>query len=143
MTSFLIDSNVASETVKPLGDANVLRFLTDNLEDIWLPTVVIYEVLYGVENMPRGRRRDDFQTNYDDLFAVFEARTVPFDEESARWAARFRSMAERAGRNIRWADPMIAGTARTHGLTVATRNMRDFEVIGVNAINPWDSPLSP
>ena len=77
MTSFLIDSNVASETVKPLGDSNVLRFLVDYQEDIWLPTVVIYEVLYGVANMPRGRRRDDFQRDYDDLFALFRERIHP------------------------------------------------------------------
>ena len=138
MTSFLIDSNVISEAVKPINDPKVLRFLADNLEDIWVPTVGIYEVLYGVENMPRGRRRDDFQRDYDDLFALFGERIMPFDEQSARWAARFRSASERAGRNIRWADPMIAGTARSHGLTIATRNVDDFELLNVDVVNPWE-----
>ncbi len=140
MTSFLIDSNVASETVKLPGDSKVLRFLEDNQQDIWLPTVVIYELLYGVENMSGGQRRDDMQRDYDDLFSVFETRILPFDEESARWAAVFRSMSERAGRNIWWADPMIAGAARANGLTVATRNVSDYELLDVDVVNPWEAP---
>ena len=138
MTSFLIDSNVISEAVKPISDPNVLRFLADNLEGTWLPTVVIYEVLYGVANMSRGRRRGDLQRAYDDFFRTLDVRIIPFDEESARWAAIFRSAAERAGRNIRWADPMIAGTARSHGLTIATRNVDDFELLNVDLVNPWE-----
>lgn len=140
MTRYVIDSNVISEAVKPRSDPNVLRFLANSLEDIWLPTVVIYEVLYGVANMPHGSRRDDLQRDYDDLFALLRARIIPFDEESARWAATFRSASERSGRDIRWADPMIAGTARAHGLAIATRNVDDFRLPDIDIVNPWATP---
>ena len=140
MTSFLIDSNVASETVKPLGDSNVLRFLVDYQEDIWLSTVVMLELRYGVLRMPVGKRRDRMAALYERFFAQFRSagRILDFDQGSAEWTAQFKVVAERAGRNIRWADPMIAGTAHAHGLTIATRNVDDFELLDVDVVNPWE-----
>ena len=140
MTSFLIDSNVASEIVKPLGDSRVLRFLVDNQEDIWLSTIVILELRYGVLRMPEGRRRNRMAALYERFFAQFRSagRILDFDQGSAEWAARYKVVAERAGRNIRWADPMIAGAARSHGLTIATRNVDDSELLDVDVVNPWE-----
>ncbi|MCY4575691.1 MAG: type II toxin-antitoxin system VapC family toxin [Chloroflexi bacterium] len=142
MTAYLPDTNVFSELLKTRPEPNVLQFFADN-SDLWLSVVVRHEMQYGVERMDPGQRRDDLQSDMTQLFAEYEERYLPFDRTCADWAARYRAINHRQGRATGWGDALIAGTARTHGLTVATRNMRDFEVIGVDAINPWDSPLSP
>ena len=74
-----------------------------------------------------------------EFFALFGERIMPFDEQSARLgcADSARRPSAQAG-NIKWADPMIAGTARSHGLTIATRNVDDFELLDVDVVNPWE-----
>ena len=58
---------------------------------------------------------------------------------AAVWAARFRAQARGLGRTLDLGDALIAGTARSHELTIATRNVRDFAGLDVNVVNPWDT----
>ena len=53
------------------------------------------------------------------------------------WAARFRAQAQRSGRTLDLGDALIAGTAKTHDLAIATRNVRDFDALDVKVVNPW------
>ena len=139
MTAYLPDTNVFSELLKVRPEPNVLRFFAEN-SDLWLSVVVRHEMQYGVERLDPGLRRDDLQSDLSELFAEYEERYLPFDRACADWAARYRAINHRQGRGTGWADALIAGTARAHGLVVATRNVRDFEVIDVGVVNPWETP---
>lgn len=139
MTAYLPDSNVFSELLKPRPEPNVLRFFAEN-SDLWLSVVVRHEMQYGVERIEPGPRRDVLQSDVTELFADYEERYLPFDRVCADWAARYRVINHRLGQRTGWADALIAGTARAHDLTVAKRNMRDFAVIDVDAVNPWEVP---
>ena len=137
MTAYLVDTNVVSELVRVEKNANVLRFVAENA-DLWFSTVVVHELRYGVERMPPGGRRDDLQVTYETMFTDYAFRILPFDRDSAEWAARFRVTRERAGLGVDWGDILIAGTARAFGLTVATRNVHDYELLEVDVVNQWD-----
>ena len=138
MTAFLVDTNVISELVSTQKDPRVLRFVAENA-DLWLSTLVIHELRYGVEHMPSGWRRDDLHVSYETLFTQFEDRILPFDRASAEWAARFRIVREREGRSVNLMDALIAGTARANGLAVATRNTTHFDLWDIDVVNPWET----
>ena len=73
--------------------------------------------------------------------AVYEhAHSAAGPSGSAACAAEFRAQARRAGRTVDVGDALIAGTAKAHDLAIATRNIRDFQGMGIDIVNPWDSP---
>ena len=74
----------------------------------------------------------EFVTEYED-------RILPLDRIAGEWAARFRAERYRSGRVLDLGDALIAGTARAHELSLATRNVRDFDRLGVEVTNPWEA----
>jgi predicted nucleic acid-binding protein len=71
---------------------------------------------------------------------VFSGRIRPFTSEAAHWYAQLLRRRERLGRSMATADAVIAATALAHGASLATRNVADFANIGLELINPWDTP---
>jgi hypothetical protein len=141
VTGILLDTNVVSEITRGSPDLSVLGFL-DQQPDVWIASLVVYELEFGLHRAPRGRRRERLRDDLADLLRRYENRILPLDREGAEWAARFRAEAFRAGRPPSLADMLIAGTARAHDLAIATRNVRDFEGLDVEVVNPWE-PLPP
>ena len=139
MSGYLIDTNVVSELTKAAPDPGVIAFLSER-DDLWLSSVVLHELEFGLRSLPQGRRRDDLQQVLSDFIAEFEDRILPLERSEAVWAARLRAEAHLAGRVLHLGDALIAGTAKAHELSVATRNIRDFGGLDVNVINPWQTP---
>ena len=139
MTGFLLDTNVISEVTRDAPDPLVSAFLAAE-GDLWLPVVVVHEMEYGVSLLPSGRRRDRLVELHTAIYTAFADRILPLDRSGAEWAARFRAEAQRLGRPMDLGDALIAGIARANQLTVATRNVRDFEMAAVDLVNPWDNP---
>jgi predicted nucleic acid-binding protein len=133
--SFLLDTCVLSEGVKSPPDDLVIRWIRSTPEKEQFTSVVaVAELKFGIEVMPQGRRR----TQLDDWFREtlrpsLADRVIPFDENCAMvWASlRVRSP------NARLADSQLAATALAHGLTLVTRNVRDFRFAGLPVFNPW------
>lgn len=71
------------------------------------------------------------------LIKEFGHRVVPFDESAAAHYADIVVRRERAGRPISTADAQIAATCRSHGATLATRNIDDFADTGIAIVDPW------
>ena len=139
MTGFLLDTNVISELTRDDPDSRVARFLNDE-GDLWLSSVVVYEMEYGLATLPQGRRAARLRALQANILAAFAGRLLSLDQSGARWAAEFRAQARRAGRTVDVGDALIAGTAKAHDLAIATRNIRDFEGMDIHIVNPWDSP---
>ena len=106
--------------------------------DLWLASLVVHELELGLQLTPPGRRRDRLRLDISRLLRRYENRILPIDRASAEWAARFRANEVRSGRPPDLIDILIAGTAKAHGLAIATRNIRDFEGLGIDIVNPWD-----
>ncbi|MBM3551573.1 MAG: type II toxin-antitoxin system VapC family toxin [Alphaproteobacteria bacterium] len=135
---YLLDTNVVSELrrLKPHGAVSAW-IASVNDADLRLSVVTIGEIQAGIE-ITRERDEDKAREIESWLELVAQSYNVlPMDAETFRcWA---RLMHRRSDDLIE--DAMIAATAIVHGLTVVTRNVRDFGVFGVAAINPFQSHL--
>ena len=139
MSGFLLDTNVVSEMMKHRPSPRVTAFLA-RPADLWLASLVVHELELGLQLTPPGRRRDRLRVDISRLLGRYENRILPIDRASAEWAARFRANEVRSGRPPDLIDILIAGTARAHSLAIATRNVRDFEGMDIDIVNPWDYP---
>lgn len=138
MTEYVLDTNVVSEPTKDVRNSHVMAFLNEVTAQLWLPSVVVHEMEYGIQLLPQGQRRNRLRGMVDGIVASYGDRILPLERDGAEWAALFRVQANRAGRLLRISDALIAGIARANDLTVATRNVRDFEGLDVEVFNPWE-----
>lgn len=139
MIGYLLDTNVVSEVVRSAPDSRVVTFLTKH-DDLWLSSIVIHELDYGVHCMAQGLRRASLQAGLLRFIAEYEDRILPVDRAGAEWAAEFRAQVQRSGRTLDLGDALMAGTAKTHDLAVATRNVKDFAGLDIDVVNPWKAP---
>ncbi len=139
MTGYLLDANVVSEVIRNAPDPRVGAFFIEN-DDLWLSSIVVHELEYGVQLMAQGQRRSGLQADLSRLIEEYEDRILPLERRGAAWAAQFRVQAQRSGRALELGDALIAGTAKAHDLAVATRNVADVQRLDVEVVNPWDVP---
>ena len=137
MNGFLLDTIVVSETMRSTPHKRVVAFLTGR-DELWLSSILIHELEYGVQHLPRGQRRHALRSALRNVLADYRDRILDLNPGAAVWAARFRAQARGLGRTLDLGDALIAGTARSHELTIATRNVRNFAGLDVNVVNPWD-----
>jgi hypothetical protein len=135
----VLDTNVLSEALKPLPSGTVLEWLAAQTPPaVFTTTIALAEILYGVEALPRGKRRTGLLSAIERMFAAeFEGRILPFDEDAARLFGGIVASRDAAGRPISQFDAMIAAIARSHRAAVATRNTADFAGCGIQVIDPW------
>ena len=140
MNGFLIDTNVLSEYNRPGGpDLGVKRWLeTTERQSQHVSIITLAEIQKGIELLEGGRRRAQLEHWLtQDLEAWFSGRVLPVDRKVAmRWASLV-AQGSRTGRSLPTVDSLIAATALAHGLTIVTRNTKDFEGIGATIVNPW------
>ena len=139
--SYLLDTNVVSEWVRPRPAAAVVAWLAQaNEDELFLSVCTLAELHFGVAAMPKGRRRDHLEDWLrNDLVARFDGRIVPVDLLTAAAWGEISAAAKRKGRPIDVMDGLIAATAEVHDMTVVTRNSTDFQAVGVPLFNPWES----
>lgn len=137
--SFLLDTNVISESGRPRPDGGVMDWLASvDEEQLFLSVISLAELRHGVERLADGRRKAALdQWIVDQLPARFENRLLPIDPETADAWGRVVAASQAAGRPIGAMDAFIAATARQHQLTLVTRNIADFEATEVQLFNPW------
>jgi predicted nucleic acid-binding protein len=140
MNGFLIDTNILSEYNRPgVPNAGVKRWLETTARELQHVSVItLAEIQKGIELLDEGKRRSQLeQWLTQDLEAWFTGRVLPVDRQvSRRWAALV-AQGMRRGRPLPTIDSLIAATAIAHGLTIVTRNVRDFESTGAATLNPW------
>ena len=132
-----MDTNVVSELTRDRPERRVIAFLSEQPE-LWLPTLVVHELEFGLQLLPPGTRRNGLRAVMAAFITEYEDRIVPLDRIGAEWAARFRARMHRSGRVLDLGDALIAGTAKAHNLSLATHNVRDFDGLDVDVTNPWE-----
>ena len=135
---FLIDTCVVSEWKRRQPNESVLAWLDTLADDqIAFSILTIGELSKGILRLPKGRRRDELQEWLQDLRDIYTANILPVSfREVEAWAA-ICAEASRSGKTVSAIDGLLAGTARAHRLTVATRNVTDFLPSGVPLFDPW------
>lgn len=134
----VLDTNVLSEEMKSAPAPAVHDWLLrqDPL-DLFTTAISEAEIFYGVAVLPEGRRKRDLETAAQRVFALFAGRILPFDSAAARAFAQIVADGRRIGRPIEYFDAQIAAIARSRGMSLATRDVKDFAATGVQLINPW------
>jgi len=137
--SFLLDTNVVSEWVKPLPNPGLATWLAEIDEDrVFISVVTLAEIRYGIERLDNGRRRKRLdEWLRDELPLRFEERILPIDGAVADAWGRVVAHREATGRHISSMDALIAATAEVHKCTLVTRNVSDFETSVKSIVNPW------
>ena len=132
---YLVDANVLSEPTKPVPDSRVVEWLEAHEADFVVDSIVLGELYLGVLALPRGRKRARLEQWFEAVAATVDC--VPWDAAVARrWAALVVGLRKK-GLALPMLDGMIAATALAHGLTVVTRNTRDFARAGVEVVDPF------
>lgn len=141
----VLDTIVVSELMRPQPAPTVLVWMNAQPADrLWLCSVVVAELLYGIARLPDGTRKRQLATAVEGMVLEdFAGRTLPFDLEAAATYAQLVVRREAAGQPITMADAQIGAICLAQGATLATRNTRDFAGLHLNLVNPWDSPSRP
>lgn len=134
----VLDTNVVSEAMKPKPDPAVMAWLNDQAEEtLFLSSVTLAELLFGIGALPTGRRSNMLDRTLTELLELFKDRVLPFDTEAARHYADLAVTARNGGRGFPTPDGYIAAIAASRDFIVASRDTSPYEAAGVSVINPW------
>lgn len=139
MRGFLLDTNIPSELTRPNPQRSVADWLDDaDDERLFLSVISLGEILKGITILPTSKRRTQLEEWLEGtLRPWFGDRILPVNETVAeRWGV-LSGQCKVKGRPLKVADGLIAATALTNDLALVTRNVSDFEGLGVKIINPW------
>ena len=135
---FLLDTNVLSEAVAKAPRAEVVSWVErQSPDDIHLSVVTIGEIDFGIARLAEGLKRLRLQAWRDAIVERTGRRLLPIDLAVVAAWGEVRARAQAEHRTLPALDAFLAATAEVHGLTLVTRNTRDFEVWGGAVFNPW------
>ncbi len=134
----VLDTMLVSEAMKPEPHPAVRTWLNDQgVETLYLSSVTVAELLFGIGSLPVGKRKELLAQVLDGMMGLFKDRVLPFDIDAARHYAELAVKAKVAGRGFPTPDGYIAAIAVSRGFIVASRDTAPYEAAGVTVINPW------
>jgi predicted nucleic acid-binding protein len=135
----ILDTNVLSETLRPVPDAQAMAWLgTQWRSALFTTTITRGELFYGVRLLPEGQRKATLQKAIQAIFTSdFAGQVLSFDNDAADAYAEIAATRKTAGKPISQFDAMIAAIARSREASLATRNVKDFVDCGIRVIDPW------
>lgn len=135
MVSYLLDTNVISELRKSQPHGTVRNWFNDISEDdIFLSTLTIGEIRYGIENIKQSKpaKAQELESWLIQLKQVYQSHIIPISQEIAEAWGHFLKID--VNNTI---DSLLAATAQVERLTIVTRNIKDFSPYSVPLFNPW------
>jgi predicted nucleic acid-binding protein len=134
----VVDTNVVSELMKVEPSAAVRGWVVaQDPHELRITAITEAEILYGIERLPKSRRRTALREGAMDIFSRFTEDVLPFDAAAATAYPEIVDHRDRQGAPISGYDAQIAAICRAHGARLATRNEKDFAGVGVELVNPW------
>lgn len=137
--TWLLDTNVLSEASRPAPNAGVMENLKRYDGELAIAAPVWHELRFGWLRMPAGQRRDAIGRFVQDV--VRQLPVLPYDATAARIHAELRVQREAQGQTLAFVDGQIAAIAIAQGITLVTRNVRDFsDLAGLRLVNWFTAP---
>lgn len=134
----ILDTNVVSEFMRPTPESTVVGWMDDLPRDeVWTTSITVAEISAGIATLPNGVRRKRLIDAFRIAIAGFDERILSFTAHIAMEYGTIVGTRVRAGRPISVPDAQIAAIAHASGAPLATRNLKDFELTGIEAVNPW------
>jgi len=141
MNGLLLDTNVPSELTRSQPDPRLMQWVRSAAhEDLYVSVITLGEIRKGFTMLPAGKRRQQLERWLaEEMEPWFEGRILPVDRRVAdRWGI-LEGQRRLQGRPLNMADGLIAATSLEHDLTLVTRNVRDYDGLGVTLVNPWEA----
>ena len=137
--NFLLDTSVVSETTRPQPSAMVLGWIAAQAgETLFISAITIGELRRGALVLAAGKKRNALLRWIETgIKADFAGRILPVDTAVMERWAELQIATQKVGRRLPLMDSLLAATALAHGLTLATRNLADFQAAGVPLLDPW------
>ena len=135
----VLDTNVVSELMRPTPDPAVVAWFSGlDRSAVFLNAVTNYEIRFGIERLQNGERKDRLFSTWSALLTTFlPGQVLSLDHDAAEQAALIKAILIARGGNRDICDLLISGIAVRHGATIATRNVRHFEGLQIDIIDPW------
>jgi len=140
--SYLVDTNVFSERLKPRPNRRVVSWLERHEAEIHVSTITIAEIRRGIERLPDGKRKERFGEWLSSITRTMHGSVLSFNRSVAHVWGQMQGRLDGEGITLAAFDGIIAATAIRHNLTVCTRNVRDFARAGIEVFNPFDGPVT-
>jgi predicted nucleic acid-binding protein len=136
--NYLLDTCFLSEFTKPVVNPGVEAwFDAQSPERLFVSVITIAELKRGVLRLADGKKKAQLLSWLDGLAFSFASRLLIVDLVTVNtWAAQSVAL-EKQGKQIAFPDALIAANALQHGMTLVTRNIKDFEQTSVALVNPW------
>ena len=140
--TYVLDTNIISEITKHPANPQVINWMQDHEADMYLTTITLMELNYGVMRLPDGKKKRRLREAVDMIAREHARRTYQFDGMSACYCAEMRREADAVGRTPQIADVMIAAICKRNDATLVTHNVKDFECFDIDTIDPftYESP---
>ncbi len=135
---YVADTNVVSELTKGVPNAAVMRWMAEHDQDLHLTSITVEEMCFGELMLPKGKRRSKLREIIDELVAGFASKIWVFDTPAAERCAALHRYAVASGRTPSIEDLMIAAICQEHGAALVTRNVKDFDYLGIEYVNPFE-----
>jgi hypothetical protein len=132
---YLVDADVLSEATRPSPDPDVVAWLSAHERELAVDPIVLGELYAGILALPAGSKRTKLDHWFDALSRTIVC--LPWDLTTGKLWAKLLASLRKKGTPVPLLDGMVAATALAHGLTVATRNVKDFARTGVRVFNPF------
>ena len=139
MERFLLDTNIISELVRPAPNPNLTNWLIQqSSESLYISVVTVAEIMRGVAKLSSGQKKTKL-TNWvrKEIPKQFNDRILSFNQNAALILGEIQGEGDRLGRPIALLDAQIASIAIQFGMTLVTRNEKDFQNLSVSMINPF------
>ncbi len=134
------DTNVVSELMRVEPSPAVRAWVSaQGHHELRITAITVAEILYGIERLPGGRRKDTLREAAVDVFSRFAEDVLPFDAAAATFYPEIVDQRDRQGTPISGFDAQITAICWANNASLATRNEKDFAGVGVELINPWSS----
>jgi predicted nucleic acid-binding protein len=138
---YLVDTNVISATAPArAAPAGLIGWMDAHSDKLFISVVTFAEIEDGIAKVRREgatRKAAALAAWVEALLHLYASKILPVDIAVARIAGGMADLARGAGQAPGFADIMLAATARRHGLTVLTRNVRHFVPLGVPVFDPF------
>ncbi|MFM9974799.1 MAG: type II toxin-antitoxin system VapC family toxin [Beijerinckiaceae bacterium] len=137
----LIDTNIISELWREKPSSGVSHWLqAQDSTGVFISAITLAEIQFGIAKLPVSIRRSNLVVAVTRLEQeTFSGQVLPFDNRCAAPFGLVRASREQMRHPISFPDAAIAATALTHGLTLATRNIRDFDGLDLMLVNPFEA----
>lgn len=135
----ILDTTILEDVIRPAPDPRIGAWLgAQPRDDLYTTSIALGDILLGIERLPPGKRKTDLVTAVGEIFAFFEKRILPFDQDAARAYPTIVQNRRMMGKQPNVAGAMLAAITRSRGAMLASRTPEEFSGCGIRVINPLE-----